>query len=497
MDLETGLYARSKVSFYSTSSQHCCDKDGIHHDLYHSIVKSEIRDSTLDECWRWYCGFLDSSIKRDWEQVLQAVIKGLDPTHPREATVWLQQICNVYKVLRAITEAIASRGDLSIDGITLQLMSGSGDVLRNGERDGVHGTTLDQNVVRQMVWCLVGLLTMLYDPKPQLHSQKLSLRLPTSGLRSSGFSRPGELSCGQQDIEKCRDPLHALLAQFGEVMPKVEVDQDYLASVDIDHINIAYVNFYTLKHVAKLDIEWVNTLNLHLQLDKRRGVLRLFRFPAFCRLAWTETEDSFMSQLFADHRRSQVNANLHTEHRFSDYLREVILSYRLLFGIDKHSRHAFKAELPAWRAGLPSDIIPQDLRNMDDPLLLLLCTTTTTESNNNTNSHHWFSRSSSLSQSPIPSNSLNDLLWWLRGEEKSGLYDLGDFPFLGRRLSELQRFSLKQKPKDWKSLFWVDRRDPQSFWNSWIAGVLLVIGGGTIFLQFWQLVFQVWGTVKQ
>lgn len=407
------------------------------------------------------------------------MVKGLGPTYPEEASEWPQQASNIFKALRIITNAITSRGDVSIDGILQELMRG--DLLRKGEHDGLQGATSDHNGARQMVWCLVGMVTMLYYPKAQLHGKYLSLRPPASGLRSSGFSRPGELSGIQQDITQSRDPLHSLLAQFGEVIPKVEVDQEYLASVDVDHLNIAYINFYTLKHVAKLEIEWVNTLNLHLRLDKRRRVLRLFRFPAFCRLAWSEAEDSFMSQMYVDHRRSQVDADLHTEHTFSDYLREVMLSYRLLFGIDKHSRNAFKTELPNWRAGLPCNIIPQDMRNMDDPLLLLLCTTTTTDFGN-------------LHSASSPSNPLNNLLWWLNGEEKSGLYDLEDFPFLGRRLAELQRFSLIQKPNDLKSLFWMDRRDSQSLWNGRIAWILLVIGGGTIFLQFLQLVFQIIGT---
>lgn len=298
---------------------------------------------------------------------------------------------------------------------------------------------------------------------------------------------------------RSREPLHNLLAQFGDIMPKVEVDQQYLSSVDVDHINITYMNFYTLKYVANIEIEWVNTLNLHLQLDTRRRILRLFRFPAFCHLLWTDNEDSFMKQLFADHRKARVNANLNTEHTFSDYVREVLLSYRLLFGIDKNSRRAFKAELPAWRAGHPgaNDMSPQGLRNndMDDPMLLLLCTTTTTTTTNTTYDPRPSSSSSSTTAAPpAPVDPLADLLCNLHGEEKSPLYDLADFPFLGRRLADIQRFSLKQKPNDLKTLFLIDRRDPQSFWNGWIAWFVLAIGIGTLILAFLQTIFQILGT---
>ena len=69
----------------------------------------------------------------------------------------------------------------------------------------------------------------------------------------------------------------------------------------------------TLPHVDNLRIEWINILNIHLQLDVRERVLRLFRFPFFSWLLHqgdynlSSSEDdgqpvaSSLFQTFADH----------------------------------------------------------------------------------------------------------------------------------------------------------------------------------------------------
>jgi hypothetical protein len=50
-----------------------------------------------------------------------------------------------------------------------------------------------------------------------------------------------------------------------------------------------------------------------------------------------------------------------------------------------------------------------------------------------------------------------------------------------------------QKPNDWWIL-WQDRRDVKNWWIVWTAWAVLLIGGGTVILQLFQLVFQIWST---
>lgn len=58
-----------------------------------------------------------------------------------------------------------------------------------------------------------------------------------------------------------------------------------------NHLTVSYICFDTLRKVCNLRIKWVNTLNLHLQLDVRERVLRLFRFPSFCSLLYKADND--------------------------------------------------------------------------------------------------------------------------------------------------------------------------------------------------------------
>jgi hypothetical protein len=256
-----------------------------------------------------------------------------------------------------------------------------------------------------------------------------------------------------------------------------------------NYLTVSYICFNTLRNVGNLRIEWVNTLNLHLQLDVRERVLRLFRFPSFCWLMHegyydlSSSEDdgqpvtSFLSQMFtdydADHKKSLLKGDPDDQDlAFSEFFREVLLSYRLIFGIDGRSRRAFHSEeRDKWKADFTNDGRSRREHKLD-PLLQLLCTASANRPE------------------------LQSVLERLGGRETntSVSYTLEHFPFLGQRLADLQRFSTSQKPYDWKSVLWHDRRDARNWWMMWTAWAVLVIGGGTLVLQLLQLLFQIWST---
>jgi hypothetical protein len=88
-------------------------------------------------------------------------------------------------------------------------------------------------------------------------------------------------------------------------------DQKYRKERSLKSVQYGIDN--TLQNVDNLRIGWINTLNLHLQLDVRGRVLRLFRFPFFSWLLHqgdynlSSSEDdgqpvtSFLFQMLADH----------------------------------------------------------------------------------------------------------------------------------------------------------------------------------------------------
>lgn len=47
-------------------------------------------------------------------------------------------------------------------------------------------------------------------------------------------------------------------------------------------IDLALVCFHTLNTIASIEIDWVDTIDLHLEFDSYTKVLSVFRFPSYC-----------------------------------------------------------------------------------------------------------------------------------------------------------------------------------------------------------------------
>jgi hypothetical protein len=143
------------------------------------------------------------------------------------------------------------------------------------------------------------------------------------------------------------------------------------------------------------------------------------------------------------------------------------LSYRLIFSQDPASWKAFNKKIPTF----PERWNCSDKQSDDaDPMLLTLC--------------------SSSFDSPDASQIYYDI------DASEGTspyyYPDSDFPFLGRRILDLQTYVGGRNPHNWKGL-WNDRRNVGLWWTFW---AVIIIGGSTIILQFIQTVFQIWGSVS-
>lgn len=324
---------------------------------------------------------------------------------------------------------------------------------------------------------------MLFDPKTaNANLSSLKLRRSASTHASRGRHRGTVITKFVQPATIAQEPFYQMLMEFGTLLPEVRSSSltgqchHVLTSTNDSHFYPNHVSFHVLQNVAKLRIEWVNTLNLHLQLDERKRILRLYRFPAFCRLLYADGPDgneahgkkSFLCQLFNHYKASRMQGQPQERDAltFFDFLRDMMLSYRLLFGMDAKSRQIFRAESANWEQDSLCDGPFSGRRMYDvDPLLWILCTEKGT------------------------SPALKQLLGLLDGEETSPRYSFEDFPFLGARFLQLQTFIEGHKPTTW-SVLWNDRTDARNWWAMWTAGAVLLIGGGTLLLQLGQLVFQ-------
>ena len=457
-------------------------------DLYEYLVGKAELDPLLAPAWKWYIHFLDCRIREIWTSVVYPVIPSVPPFSVAQSDG--HELARVYEALVVIARAIKIQEEVSLEKIVNNLKEAR--LVKTGaEADAI-----------RMAFIFSGWLTMLFDPKPDLAGGQLQLRKHTSGRARRTRPRGAVISSYSKVIshggENMHEMLfHRMLGQFGSLFPEAESLSftDAMLSPGLaggeDQLTPSYVCFNTLSNVDNLRIEWVNTLNLHLQLDVRERVLRLFRFPSFCWLMHEgdyETSCSeddgqqttpFLFQMFtdhnADHKKSLLKGDSDDQDlALSEFYREVLLSYRLIFGIDRSSRRAFRSEeMAKWKVDATGDGRSRREHKMD-PLLELLCSGSATN------------------------GELQNVLARLDGQETnaSAGYAPEHFPFLGQRLAELQKFSVSQKPYDWKSVLWHDRRDVRNWWMMWTAWAVLVIGGGTLVLQFLQLVFQIWSTFR-
>ena len=78
------------------------------------------------------------------------------------------------------------------------------------------------------------------------------------------------------------------LSRFGDIIPEVKpaVSRRHSAVLSFENINVQLICFAAAHHVTELEIEWVDSLGLHLELDASRKTLKLFRFPSYCRMMY-------------------------------------------------------------------------------------------------------------------------------------------------------------------------------------------------------------------
>jgi hypothetical protein len=177
------------------------------------------------------------------------------------------------------------------------------------------------------------------------------------------------------------------------------------------------------------------------------------------------------ARLFEE-RWSEIDESFRRDYGISpsadDFFREVLLSYRLIFGQDKRSWEAYRRSEAAKeqkRSRSSKEQNPQRQQRPPDPLLPILC------------SKNWRSSSDAL----IVYREID------ADEDVSNHYSVTDFPFFGQRLLHLQRFSKDQNPHDWIVL-WHDRRNVFNWWTIW---AVVFIGGGAVVLAILTLVFQI------
>ncbi|CZR55431.1 uncharacterized protein PAC_05319 [Phialocephala subalpina] len=127
-----------------------------------------------------------------------------------------------------------------------------------------------------------------------------------------------------------------------------------------------------------------------------------------------------------------------------EFYREVLLSYRLIFGQDNISHKRFN------KMFRKSDLLPKEYH---DSLIFILC------------GQHWDSKEA------------RHVYELIDAEDPSTHYSPTiDFPYLGTRLLELQTYVKDYKPSTFCAI-WNDKRDPSEWWTFW---AVILMGSMTL-----------------
>ncbi|KAI4188463.1 MAG: hypothetical protein L6R41_002142 [Letrouitia leprolyta] len=289
---------------------------------------------------------------------------------------------------------------------------------------------------RNFVFAVLGWQTMLYRPAlGTCPPQQLAVADERGGYRGQAF-----MTLKQSHLSTKR-PFHEFLMGFGILLPPANCCistnvKERKAFDELEAIGSDMLNASLLDSIGHIKLKWVDIMSCHLEFDKRTNTVFLFRFPSFCAVHYlaglSEKETNVIHAAAAPVSSSRQRA---VEEDIDQMLKEILTSYRLLFGQNKRARKLFKLR----------DATVGRSRNVKDRMLFSLC---------------------GVKSFKLGKESLD-----------KDFYDLKqDFPILRSRISRLHRILSAKNPRNWR-----DKRDSAGWYTFW---TVLIFGAVFIRLSF-------------
>ncbi|KAI0531915.1 hypothetical protein GGR58DRAFT_518135 [Xylaria digitata] len=389
------------------------------------LIKLSCMNLCLPKLYQWW---VLEQIHKQPERLLRIL-----PAHrpDRDSTMAIRILWN------QIRRVITTSGQCSIESIT--------DMLISQQLVDIEDSYEALLSVKDLVFCIVGLQTMLYQPC-------FDIGIP-GGYRildeMNGYQGSTRMSLYQSSNSGARN-LPEFLLGFGMMLPppnycSSDNDADRHTFNQIKTITPNDIDAHVLSRLCGLKFQWVDSLSCHLELDKHSSTLFIYRYPSFCISNLQQHEAHNMKE----GRKTALYTN---EEDVTGLLREILLSYRLIFGRNKRSRTVFRKLRPF------TSISNQG----HDQSLAEFC----------------------------GKKRFNCPITLVEQEE----YDLGiDFPHLRSRIALLGGYASGKQPQSLRRL-WHDRRNSPAWLAYWSA---LVFGFMGLLLVLIQTVFQILQYVDQ
>ncbi|KAK1706801.1 hypothetical protein BDP67DRAFT_163708 [Colletotrichum lupini] len=347
--------------------------------------------------------------------------------------------------------------------------SGTLEPLIGGKAQHVPRTSLDQNSYDEdtVTPGTAAYPSLLAQSCTKIYSSN-ELRRPTSKMFYAYQSRADDIDAFNMNPDGFTDSPHT---------PR-PIMEDMLYEPSL--------NFAALSIIGRVSIMWVDTISAHLYFDRASRQLSLYRFPSLCASKiLSKQKASVLSSITTSVLPSQYGASSPREP--DSVHRELLLSYRLLFGQSRKARKLIKSVLehvskqPYNKYHVQQD--PENSRKEQkcDPLLGILCTAPLITGPTFLG-FHLGRRKDPRFQGCIFPSSVVDINSELMESDTYSAQD--DFPTFGPRLLALQRYNMRRQPSKVTDL-WRDRRNPLQWYTFWVVSL---VGGASILLAILQFI---------
>jgi hypothetical protein len=384
-----------------------------------SLIKDEKTNTRLPATnvldFRWYLEWLVQQVQ-NLPDFLIDLIKDQD----KSSIIDFAPGTILYRIFIAVNQFVRESQSPSID-----------EIIEHLQEERIFGLSDDETALgpaqRLLIFAILGWQTMLYLPsfntcplsQLEIHQH---VGQPNSRLVYDTFRMSADLA---------DRPMAILLKGYGNLLParcpgltKVASETSRVVS-SWNPINVAEMNAYFLFSFLNVNINWVDTLALHLDYDKSSRTLSLFKYPSLC-VATLETTGALYA--FASPDSSDLDPRADFD-EITEILQETLLSYRLLFGQKQASRKYFRQL---------AESEPSLVQN-PDPFLYQLCATKL------------------FTHRSVP-------------QDRFVYFANRDFPVLGERVELLEKELRGTKPKNWKELV-RDKRDTTQYWTFWLVAI--------------------------